>query len=54
VHFAENHELARAADVSDEYGFGADESRGGRITLEESPLLLGHGRFLPYPGPAMM
>jgi hypothetical protein len=54
MHFAGNHEMAGAANIADEYGFGADESRSCRIAFEEPPFLFAHGGLLPYSGPAVM
>jgi hypothetical protein len=54
VNLAGNHEMSRAADVADEYGFGTYKSRGCRITFQKAPFLLSHGSFLPHFQPAVM
>src|SRR3984885_5438547 len=46
MHFAGNHEMAGAANIADEHGFGADESRSCRIAFEESPFLFAHGGLI--------
>src|SRR5271156_1878386 len=54
MHFAGNHEMASAANIADDHGFGADESRSCRITFEEPTFLFAHGGLLPYSGPTVM
>src|ERR1700722_10731727 len=48
VHFAGNHELARAADIADEHRARADESRSSRVTVQKSAFFLAHGHLLSY------
>src|ERR1700679_4145391 len=50
MHFAGNHEMAGAANIADEYGFGADESRSCRTAFEEPPFLFAHGAYYPIRG----
>ena len=54
VHFAGNHEMSGAADVADEHGFGADESRSSRVAFQESPFLCAHGHLLTHLGQSVM
>src|SRR4029077_2413521 len=54
VDFAGNHEVSGAADIADEHGLGADESRGGRTAFQETPLWCTHGGLLSYPWRPMM
>src|SRR5277367_4306014 len=50
MHFAGNHELARAANIADEHRICSDEGGGGRTAVQKPAFFLGHDAFLSYWG----
>jgi hypothetical protein len=50
MHFAGNHELAAAANVTDKHRIRSDEGRAGRTAVQKPAFLLGHDAFLILSG----